>query len=547
MRQCDGISGIDSQEVNQQRRRFVAGSGLLLGGTALGMAASGPAAGATTANSTDNGKTMTSSQRYSPPDIVALDALSLSAAIRDRQVSCREVMAAYLSHIGRVNPRVNAIVALQDGDALLRQADEKDRQLAAGQYLGWMHGMPHAVKDLALTRGIRTTFGSPMFKDNVPKTDDIFVERIRKQGAILIGKTNTPEFGLGSNSYNPVYGITLNAYDQSRIAGGSSGGAAVALALQMVPVADGSDMMGSLRNPAAFNNVYGFRPSAGAIPSGPGPELYLGGLSTNGPMGRNVSDLARLMATQVGYDERAPMSTVQDAARYAQPLQRDFKGTRIGWLGDLHGYLTMEEGVMEVCRGSFGAFESLGCSVAEVGKAELDFAPERLWHSWLVHRQSLLAGAWGEAYADPARRALMKPEFVWEVENGMKWSARDFYRASVERSAWYKAIHRLLERYDYLLMPTAQVFPFSAQEHWPKSIAGKPMDTYHRWMEAVIPASLAGTPAISVPAGFGRQGLPMGVQIIGKRFFDYEVLQLAYAYEQATHWERKRRPALLQA
>ncbi|KAF1048819.1 MAG: Acylamidase [Herbaspirillum frisingense] len=489
---------------------------------------------------------MTSQSRYTPPDIVALDALALSAAIRRRQVSCREVMTAYLGHIERINPKVNAIVALQDGDALLEQADEKDVQLAAGQYQGWMHGMPHAVKDLALTRGIRTTFGSPLFKDNVPQADDIFVERIRRQGAILIGKTNTPEFGLGSNSYNPVYGMTLNAWDQSRIAGGSSGGAAVALALQLVPVADGSDMMGSLRNPAAYNNVYGFRPSAGAVPSGPGPELYLGALSTNGPMGRNVSDLAMLMSTQAGYDARAPMSAGPDAARYAQPLQRDFKGTRIGWLGDLHGYLPMEDGVMEVCRASFGAFQGLGCSIDEVSRAELDFAPERLWQSWLVHRQSLLAGTWGDAYADPARRALMKPEFVWEVEHGLKWSARDFYRASVERSAWYKALDQLLARYDYLLMPTAQVFPFSAQEHWPKAIAGKPMDTYHRWMEAVIPASLAGAPAISVPVGFGPQGLPMGVQIIGRRFADVEVLQLAYAYEQATHWER-RRPALLQA
>ena len=489
---------------------------------------------------------MTSSSSYRPSDIVALDALALSAAIRAKQVSCREVMAAYLSHIEHINPKVNAIVALQDGDDLLRQADEKDAQLAAGHYQGWMHGMPHAIKDLALTRGIRTTFGSPLFKDNIPQTDDVFVERIRQQGSILIGKTNTPEFGLGSNSYNPVYGTTLNAYDPSRIGGGSSGGAAVALALQMVPVADGSDMMGSLRNPAAFNNVYGFRPSSGLVPSGPGPELYLGSLSTNGPMGRNVSDLAMLMATQAGYDARTPSTVPQDAARFAQPLQRDFNGTRIGWLGDLHGYLAMEEGVMEVCRSSFGAFESLGCSVAEVSKAELNFAPERMWQSWLIHRQSLLAGTWGDAYADPARRALMKPEFQWEVENGLKWSARDFYRASVERSAWYKAITALLDRYDYLLLPTAQMFPFSAQEHWPKSIAGKSMDTYHRWMEVVIPASLAGTPAISVPAGFGKQGLPMGVQIIGKRFADLEVLQLAYAYEQATHWERKR-PALLQA
>lgn len=488
---------------------------------------------------------MTSEHTYSPSDIVALDALELSSAIRERRVSCREVMSAYLAHIERINPKVNAIVALQNGDDLLRQADERDRQLAAGEYLGWMHGMPHAVKDLAMTRGIPTTYGSLLFKDFVPDTDDFFVERIRKQGAIIIGKTNAPEFALGSNSYNSVYGMTYNAYDQGYIAGGSSGGAGVALALKLVPVADGSDMMGSLRNPAAYNNVYGFRPSAGVVPTGPGSELFLNNLMTNGAMGRTVADVAALMGTIAGYEQRAPTSAPLAATDYNRSLERDFKGTRIGWLGDLHGYLPMEAGVMDVCRDTFKAFETIGCSVAEVSKAELDFDPARLWKPWLVHRNSLVAGAWGEAYKDPAKRALMKPELIWEIEGGLKWTLGDLTHASAERTAWYEAFHKLFEHYDYLLMPTAQMFPFSAEQHWATAVAGKSMDTYHRWMEIAISVPLAGAPAISVPAGFSQKGLPMGVQIIGKRFDDFEVLQLAHAYEAATHLERKL-PALLQ-
>lgn len=523
--------------INLQRRRVVVASSALLASSAAGALpplAAAQAAPPSNAVSAGN-------------DIVALDALALSAAIRQRQVSCREVMTAYLAQIARVNPQVNAIVALQDGDLLLRQADERDRQLAAGQYLGWMHGMPHAVKDLAATRGIVTTYGSPLFRQYVPSHDEIFVGRLRQQGAILIGKTNTPEFGLGSNTYNAVYGTTRNAYDTGRIAGGSSGGAAVALATRMVPVADGSDMMGSLRNPAAYNNVYGFRPSAGAVPNGPAAELYLGGLPTNGPMGRTISDLAMLMSTMAGYDARSPMSVEIDTRAFTQALQRDFKGSRIGWLGDLQGYLPMEDGVMAVCRNSFATLRALGCQIDEVDARQLGVEPARLWDSWLVHRQSLLAGMIGDAFNDPAKRALMKPEMIWEVEGGLARSAIDLYRASTERSKLYLALERLFERYDFLLSPTAQVFPFSVSQHWPTSIAGKTMDTYHRWMEVVIPASLAGIPALNVPAGFSPQGLPMGVQIMGRRFSDLRVLQLGHAYQEASHWERQRPAALIHA
>ncbi|MGM3278227.1 amidase [Ralstonia sp. 24A2] len=534
---------MQGQECSEERRRFLVKGGAISGamlGTAVfgsvpGMAAAANA-GAATVQATPAGNVSS--------DIVSMDAVTLSSAIKARKVSCRETMAAYLAHIERVNPKVNAIVALQDGDALLKQADARDSELARGEYRGWMHGMPHAVKDLAATTGIKTTYGSPLYKDNVPKHDDIFVERIKRQGAILIGKTNTPEFGLGSNTYNPVYGTTLNAYDQSRIAGGSSGGAAVSLALHLVPVADGSDMMGSLRNPAAFNNVYGFRPSAGCVPSGPSDELFLGELSTNGAMGRTVTDLATLLSTQAGYDPRAPLSIQQDPARFAAPLKRDFRGTRVGWLGDLNGYLPMEAGVLDLCRQSLKSFEAIGCRVEDT---DLNFSPQRLWQTWLTMRHASVAASKGEAYKDPAKRALMKPELIWEIEGGLKLSAQDYFRASADRSAWYNAINALFARYDFLLLPTAQVFPFDAKTHWPASVAGKTMDTYHRWMEVVTPVSLSGSPAMSVPVGFGAQGLPMGVQIIGKRQADLAVLQLAYAYEQATQWVQRRPPALLGA
>ncbi len=476
--------------------------------------------------------------------IVALDALALSGAIRAREVSCREVMAAYLAQIERLNPKVNALVSLQAPESLLAQADARDRQLARGEWLGWMHGFPQAVKDLAATAGIPTTMGSPLFADFVPAHDAIVVERARRTGAIVIGKTNTPEFGLGSHTYNPVFGTTRNAYDPSKIAGGSSGGAAVALALRLLPVADGSDMMGSLRNPAAYNNVFGLRPSQGRVPFGPTAEVFVQQLATEGPMGRSVADLARLLATQAGHDARAPLSLEQDPAAFAAPLARDFEGVRIGWLGDYGGYLPMEPGVLELCRAALKDFEALGCVVEE---ARPDFAMERLWECWLAHRHWLVGGLLAEAYADPARRALLKPEAIWEIEGGLKLSALEVYQASVVRSAWYQALDKLFERYDYLLLPSAQVFPFDADIPWPKDVAGKPMDTYHRWMEVVIGPTLAGLPALSVPVGFNAAGLPMGLQIIGKPRADLAVLALGHAHEQATQWVRKRPPGLLQA
>ncbi|WP_259759520.1 amidase [Pseudomonas sp. GCEP-101] len=482
------------------------------------------------------------SQKNQHNELVQLQAFELAQRIRQRDVSCREVMQAHLEQIERYNPAVNAIVSQQPDDLLLAEADQRDAELARGQYRGWMHGLPHAVKDLSLTQGIRTTLGSPLFRDYVPERDGIMVERIKAAGAIIIGKTNTPEFGLGSHSYNPIFGATGCAYAPERTAGGSSGGAAAALALQMVPVADGSDMMGSLRNPAAFNNIIGMRPSQGRVPFDDSADLFIDQLGYEGPMGRSVRDVALLLSVQAGGDARAPLSIAESGEQFAGSLERDFQGARLGWLGDLGGYLPMEKGVLELCRRSFADFEAIGCHIED---AALGFSPERLWDTWRTLRHWMVAGSLGAACNDPARRELLKPEAIWEVENGLKLSAMDVFHASVARSDWYRAISRLFERYDYLLLPSAQVFPFDKSWDWPKEIAGKTMDTYHRWMEVVIPATLSGCPAANVPVGFNEQGLPMGLQIIGRHQADMAVLQLAHAYEQASRWYQRCPPPML--
>ena len=474
--------------------------------------------------------------------IVELDAIELSRAIHARQVSCHEVMQAYLAQVERFNPTVNALVSLRSHKEVLAEAAQRDRELDQGQSRGWMHGMPQAIKDLAATQGLRTTLGSPLFAEHIPQEDAISVARVRASGAVIIGKTNVPEFGLGSQTYNSVFGTTGNAYDPRLVAGGSSGGAAVALALRMLPVADGSDMMGSLRNPAAFNNVFGLRPSQGRVPHGPAPELFVQQLATEGPMGRSVADVAQLLSVQAGYDPRVPLSLKEDPAVLGEPLQRDFKGARLGWLGDYNGYLPMEDGVMSLCESALKDFAALGC---EVEHCQPDFSLERLWQTWLVHRHWLIQGSLGAAYADPQKRSLLKPEAQWEVQGGLQLSAADVYQASVSRSDWYRALGKLFERYDFLLLPTAQVFPFDAQQPWPRLVAGREMDTYHRWMEVVIGPTLAGLPSMNVPVGFNPQGLPMGVQIIGPAQSDRAVLQLAYAHEQLTQWVQRRPPTCL--
>jgi amidase len=481
------------------------------------------------------------------PSICELDATELSAAIHRRDIGCVETMQAFLERIHTLDPQFNAIVSLRDPQQLLDEAAQHDAMLARGESRGWMHGFPHAIKDLSQTRGLRTTWGSPLFAHFVPQADSLLAQRIRGAGAILIGKTNTPEWGLGSHTYNPVFGITRNAYDPTRSAGGSSGGAAVALALRMVPVADGSDLAGSLRNPAGFNNVFGFRPSRGRVPSYPVDDVFHAQLSTDGPMARNVSDLAALLGTIAGPDPRTPLALQCDASTAAGPLERDatdWRRIRIGWLGDFDGHLAMEPGMLAMTRQALSSLEAIGCTVEPLSPSP-GFDCERIWRSFCVLRQMLTGARLKPHWDDPARRALLKPEARWEVEQALALGALDVQAASVARTAWYQHLLGLFGRFDYLAQPTAQTFPFDAEQHWPTEIDGHPMDSYHRWMEVVAGVTLAGLPSISVPAGFDSRGLPAGVQLIGGPRADLSVLQLAHAYDLESGWVRRHRPPAL--
>ncbi|MEY3613994.1 MAG: Acylamidase [Pseudomonadota bacterium] len=470
------------------------------------------------------------------PDTSAVD---LSRAIHLKQVSCHEVMQATLARIDRLNPSANAIVSLQDPELLLAQARECDAQLARGESMGWMHGMPQAIKDLSNAQGLRTTLGSPLMKDFVASEDGLMASRMKASGAIVIGKTNSPEFGLGSHTFNEVFGPTRNAWDLGKSAGGSSGGAAVALAQRLLPVADGSDFMGSLRNPAGWNHVFGLRPSQGRVPMSPAQDVFIAQLGTEGPMGRHVRDVAMLLSVQAGADPVSPLSLTDDPAVFAGSLDSDPQGQRIGWLGNLQGYLPMEEGILEVCQSALNSFSGLGCTVDE---ARLGMPPEQIWQAWLVWRQALVGPRIAPFLINPANRAQIKPEALWEYDQSLGLTGSQLMAASASRTRFYLSMLQLFEKFDVLAIPVAQVWPFDVSLRWPQSIAGQSMDTYHRWMEVVIYATFAGLPSISVPAGFGSNGLPMGLALIGKPQGDLALLKLAHAYEMANQDMIARRP-----
>ncbi|RWN30350.1 amidase [Mesorhizobium sp.] len=470
-----------------------------------------------------------------PPagDICRLSAVDLAGAIRRRQLSVREVVTAFLDRIDAVNPLVNAIVSLRDRADILREADEADTLLAHAGHSGPLFGLPIAIKDLAQTKGLRTSFGSPIFADFVPQEDDFFVERVRKAGAIIIGKTNVPEFGLGSNTYNAVFGPTLNAFDPALTAGGSSGGAAVALALDMVPVADGSDFGGSLRNPAAYNNVYGFRPSQGLVPAGPELDVFHAQMGVEGPMGRSVRDMALLLDEQAGYDPRAPLSHHKHGS-FLEGLQTPLAGGRIAWFGDLGGYLPVEPGILDLCEAALGRFAEISFQT-EALVPDFDF--EALWQAFVTLRQASSGCALKAHCDDPLKRTLLKPEAVWEVEHALRLTAPQIHAATVRRSSWHKTLLSLFDRFDLIALPTAQVFPFEVSTHWPTQVAGRAMDSYHRWMQVSALATLGGCPAVNVPAGFDARGRPMGMQLIGRPRGDMAVLRAAAAYETTLPWQ----------
>ena len=465
-----------------------------------------------------------------------LDAVALSDAVATGKISCADVMAAYLDRIEAINPHINAIVSLRPRDELMTEAHEADRVPRKS----WLHGLPIAIKDLVETAGLRSTHGSPIFADHIPEEDGLLAARLRKSGAIVIGKTNTPEFGLGSNTYNRVHGVTRNPYDLSKSTGGSSGGAAAALAARLLPVADGSDMMGSLRNPAAFTNAYGFRPGYGVVPGDPSGDTFLHQLATNGPMARNVRDLTRLLDTIAGPDRRLPHTALQ-IPDFSGSLDASVSGRRIGWVGGWDGHYPIEPEILSLCETALGTFDPLHVSV-ETFRPEFD--PSRLWSSWITLRSFAIAAGLREHYDDPARRDLLKPEAVWEIERGLGLSAMDVHEASVIRSEWFSYLSGVFEKFDALVLPSAQVFAFDAEAHWPREVCGRAMTTYHQWMEVVVPVSLVGLPALNVPVGFSAAGLPMGMQMTGRRGNDMGILQLGQAYHQATDWPNRRPPVL---
>ena len=472
--------------------------------------------------------------------ITDLDADALSRAIHAREFSCREAMQAYLARIHRLNPAFNAIVNLRPDDDLLREADARDAELARGHSRGWMHGMPQAIKDMADAAGLPTTRGCVLLKDAIARTDGLVTARMKAAGCIVIGKTNVPEFGLGSHTTNRIFGATLNAWDRGRSAGGSSGGAAVGLAQRLLPVADGSDFMGSLRNPAGWNHALGLRPSQGRVPRWPVPDVWVSQLTTQGPMARNVRDLARLLSIQAGFDPRSPLSLAQGAQDFTPPPGASLRGARIGWLGDLDGRLATEPGVLDVCAAALGRYEQAGAVVEPLA---LGFDAEAVWQAWLVWRRALVAPTVAAVIDRPGAREAIKPEALWEYDQAQGLGVTEFMRAAQVRSAFYQHLVGVFERYDALALPAAQVWPFDAALDWPREIAGRTMDTYHRWMEATIYATFAGLPAISLPAGFDVAGrLPMGLQLIGPPQGDASLLALASAVEQVEAGLWLRRP-----
>jgi amidase len=455
------------------------------------------------------------------------DAVDLARMIRDKEVSASEVMTAFLSQIEQVNPKVNAVCSFIGEEAALNAAKKADEKLAKGEPVGPLHGLPHAVKDLALTDGIRTTFGSRIYKDFIAGEDALFVERLKQGGAIIIGKTNTPEFGAGSQTFNEVFGATRNPYDLSKTCGGSSGGAAVALACGMLPLADGSDLGGSLRNPASFCNVVGFRPSPGRVPSHP-VMLAWNTLAVEGPMGRTVQDVALLLSVMAGPDERSPISINEPGSTISRPLQRDFKGARIAWSRDLGRY-PVQPVVNEVCDRARSVFAALGCQVDD-GQPDFNDADEIF--------QTLRAWAFAQTRGDDfiKHRSLMKDTVIWNIEQGLKLSGVDVARAEAKRTQLYHRVREFMERYEFLILPVSQVAPFPVDIDWVREINGVKMGSYIDWMATCYAITLTGLPAISVPCGFTSDGLPIGLQIVGRHQRDFDVLQLAFAFEQATQY-----------
>ncbi len=459
-----------------------------------------------------------------------MSATQLATLIRTKKASAREVMQAHLAQIERVNPKVNSIVTLV-AEKAMSAAAAADDAVAKGHTLGVLHGLPIAHKDLVDTAGIRTTRGSPFYRDFVPTKDAGIIQRIHAAGALTVGKTNTPEFGAGSHTFNTVFGATHNPYDVSKTCGGSSGGAAVSLACGMVPIADGSDTGGSLRNPASFNNVVGFRPSPGRVAS---DGHSWSPLSVSGPMARNVADVALFLSAIAGPDAHNPLSIDENPAQFAKPLDRSFTGVRIAWHKGLGG-IPFEPQIRRIIDGQRKTFEALGCVVedAEPDFSGVDFAFPTLRHL-----------SYHTSYADLAKQ---RPDWVkdtirWEIAEAERQTAVDVANASARQTQMFEQTATFFQRYEFFVLPVTQLAPFDINIAYPTEVAGVAMPTYIDWMRSCWYVSFMGNPAISVPAGFTDNGLPVGIQIVGRMRADLSVLQMGHAFEQATHIGARRPP-----
>ncbi len=447
-------------------------------------------------------------------------ALQLSRAIQQREISCVEVVRAHLDRIELLDVSYHALSSRRPRDVVLADAAERDDELDHGMWRGWMHGLPHAVKDLSHVEGLPTTLGfRPVAESPVANVDDPFVAHLRAAGVVFIGKTNTPEFGLGSHTYNAIGPTTGNVVDPSLTAGGSSGGAAVSVATGMTPVADGSDFMGSLRNPPGWNGVLGLRPSVGVVP-GVQDATGAHGSGVDGPIARSVGDLHALLATMAG---QKGISVLGLPPPDASP--------RIGWLGDLGGYLPFEGGILDTCASTLKAW------CGRVDSADLPTrgaftGASQLWPAWLAIRHHEVGGSLAAEF-DGSTIDGMKPEAQWEVAGFRSLTSRQLAHAKLVRDGVRQSLVTLLGRFDFLAMPTAQCWPFPASLHWPASVNGVAMDTYHRWMEVTTLATFAGLPALSMPAGTNEEGLHMGVQLIGRPNGDEDLLGWAAHAERA--------------
>jgi amidase len=464
-------------------------------------------------------------------EICFMSACELAQLIRARSISAREVMTAFLRQIERINPRINAIVAKLDDDKCLALAEEADRRLARSDEVGPLHGLPFAFKDLDAAVGFPLTRGSPIFKNFMPSEDSVLVERLRCAGVLPIGKTNVSEFGMGSHTYNEVYGTTFNPYDLTKTAGGSSGGAGAALTAGLLPLASGSDLGGSLRNPANFNNIVALRPTVGLVPVAPTLLPFLG-FSVKGPMGRTVGDVAFLLSAMAGADPRDPACYPSDPSSFAKPLDRDFKGVQVAWCPEL-GHLPLDRRVRSVLEAQRKTFVDLGCIVEDacpdLRDADEIFLTLRAWNYWHT-LGSLLE----------KHRHEMKPEAVWQIESGSRLTGSDVANVMIRHGELMERMRSFQEKYEFLLCAVNQVPPFDANIHWPREIEGVQMEHYIAWMKSAYWITSTFCPAISVPAGFTAGGLPVGIQIVGRYHDDRGVLQIGHAFEQATRFGRRR-------